>query len=135
MELNIFEQAARKKLRFASSKNELTTEQLFELPLESRDGFNLESVAQAVNKDLKAVAEESFVKTSTNPAKATHELKLAIVKFVIAAKMQEEAARLSAADRRRQRSQLVEILDQKKSADLLNLTPEQIQARIAELDA
>ena len=65
--MNLFEIATRKKLRFPSLKGELSAEQLWDLPLSSRVGLDLDNIAKAVNKDLKAEEEDSFVKTSTNP--------------------------------------------------------------------
>ena len=45
--MNIFEYAARSKIRFQSTKGELTVEQLWDVPLRSRDDFNLNAVAKA----------------------------------------------------------------------------------------
>ena len=39
MTMNIFEYATRAKLRFASSRGDLTVEQLWDVPLRSTDGF------------------------------------------------------------------------------------------------
>ena len=65
---NLFMQATREKFRFESSKGDLSVEQLWDLPLTSRTGFDLDTVAKAVNADLKASNEESFVNASNNPA-------------------------------------------------------------------
>lgn len=135
MALNIFELAARKKLRFSSTKGELSVEALFDLPLESRDGGNLDTIAKAVNSELKAVAEESFVKTSTNPQKAVLELKLEIVKFVIADKMEAAAKRVAASAKAAERATLLEALGNKETEALHALTPAEIKARLAALDA
>lgn len=132
---NIFEQALRKKVRFDSVKGELTTEQLLGMKLESRDGFSLEAVAQTVNRALKEVAEESFVKTSTNPLKAQLELKLEIVKFIIAEKIAEEDKKKLQANKADERKILLEALANQKTLALKALTPEEIEARLKALDA
>lgn len=135
MAINNFETASRLKLRFPSIKGDLTAEQLWDLPLQSKSGFDLDSVARAVNSQLKAVTEESFVATSTSPAKALHELQLDIVKHVIGVRLAEnEAARLKAA-RAEELKKLTDILADKQDEALKGMTPEQIKARIAELQA
>lgn len=135
MALNIFELAARRKLRFSSTKGELSTEQLFDLPLESRDGGNLDAVAKAVNAELKSVAEESFVKTTSNPLKATLELKLEVVKFVIADKIEAAAKRSAASAKAAEKTALLEALANQEKAALGSLSAEQIKARLAVLEA
>ncbi len=132
--MNIFEQASILKLRFPSSKGELTTEQLWELPLQSKSQFDLDNVAKAVNGQLRAVTEESFVSTATNPAKDTLQTKLEIVKHIIAAKITENTALRNAAARKAEREKLVGILADKQDEQLKALTPDAIRARIAELE-
>lgn len=131
--MNIFEQATRQKIRFPSIKGELTTEQLWELPLTSRTGFDLDSVAREVNRDLKETAEESFVATRANPARAQLELKLELVKHVIAVKITEAESREQAAARAQERQRLQEILNKKQDAALEGLSVEEIQKRLTEL--
>lgn len=127
---NIFELASRRKLRYASIKGDLTTEQLWELPLTSKTGFDLDTIAKAVNAELLAAPEESFVAASVNPTKANFALKLEVVKHVIAYTIQKANAAEAAVERKRERSRLIEILDKKKDEQLLALTPEQIKERI-----
>lgn len=131
--MNIFEQATRQKIRFPSAKGEFTTEQLWELPLTSKTGFDLDTVAREVNRDLKETAEESFVSTRANPARAQLELKLELVKHVIAVKITEADAREKAASRAQERQRLQEILARKQDAELEGLSVEDIQKRLAEL--
>ena len=87
--MNIFEQATRRAIRFESAKGDLSVEQLWDLPLQSRNQFDLDTVAKTVNRQLNAVTEESFVSVRENPAKETHSLKLEIVKHIISVKLQE----------------------------------------------
>jgi hypothetical protein len=131
--MNIFEQASRQKARFASIKGEITTEQLWDLPLQSKSGFDLDTVAKNVNAELKGVTEESFVATTSNPAKATLELKLEIVKHVIAVRLAENEAQRSAAAKAAEKQRLLDILAKKEDQALEGLTPEQIRERINQL--
>ena len=132
--MNLFEKASRQKLRFATTRGEITTEHLWDLPLTSRNEFNLDTVAKAVNQELKQVAEESFVSTTNNPAKATLELKLDIVKHIIAARIEATESAKKRAENKAERDRLLELLHTKKDQELLGKTPEEIQAMIDKLD-
>lgn len=132
---NLFQLASRQKFRFQSIKGELTTEQLWDLPLTARGGFDLDSVAKQVNAELKAAGEESFVQKNSNPAKSKLEAKLEIIKYIISTKL-EDAERAVMADlRSEERKKLLAALNRKQDAALEELTPEQIQARLAELES
>ena len=132
--MSIFEKASREKLRFPSTKGDLATEQLWDLPLTARTGPSLDNVAKAVNASLKAAGEESFVEVKTNPAKALHELRLDIVKHVIAVRQFEAEERATRAHRAEQREKLRQILRDKQDDSLKNLTEAEIEARLRELD-
>ena len=132
--MDIFEKASREKLRFPSTKGDLATEQLWDLPLTARTGPSLDNVAKAVNASLKAAGEESFVEVKTNPAKALHELRLDIVKHVIAEKQADLAKRNDAAERAEKREKLRQILRDKQDDSLKSLTEAEIEARLRELD-
>lgn len=131
--MNIFERASQQKLRFPSVKGELTTEQLWDLPLQSKNQFDLDTVAKTVNNELKNVTEESFVATTTSPAKTILELKFEIVKHVIAVRIATNAAARYQAARKAEKDKLIGILADKQDEALKGLTPEEIQARIAAL--
>jgi hypothetical protein len=130
-----FMQAARLKYRYPSTKGELTTEQLFDLPLQSKSGCDLDNVAKEINRQLKAVTEESFVNTSTSPAKLDLEDKLAIVVEIIHIKQAENARVARESERRAERQKLTEILHLRSQEELMKLSPAEIQARLDALNA
>lgn len=137
--MNIFELATRQKLRFASAKGDLTTEQLWDLPLlissPTRDvKVDLDTLARSINHELKAQAEESFVSTKANPLKAQLELKLEIVKHIIADKLAAAEKAKKASDNRAERERLMDALKRKQDQELESLSPEEIQKRLAALD-
>lgn len=131
--MNIFEQATRQALRFSSMAGSLSTEQLWDLPLTKRDGFDLDTIAKTVNAQLKTLSEESFVTKSQNPAKDSLELKLEILKHIIAVKLKEAEDRRNAAERATERQKLLDILAEKQDGALKELSVEDIQKRLAEL--
>ena len=67
MSENLFLLASRKKFRFPSVKGDLVVEQLWEMPLTSKNGFSVNDVAMAVKKELRTLEEDSFVEVSPNP--------------------------------------------------------------------
>lgn len=130
---NNFFKVAKLGLRFPSVKGDLTAEQLFQLPLTSKNNFDLDSVAKGLSHQLKAQSEESFVSTSHNPVKDRLALALEVVKEVIADKIAENNAKTKAASDRHEREKLLEVLQGKKDAALANLSEAELEERIRAL--
>lgn len=133
MSIDLYKAAAQMALRFPSSKGPLTVEQLFTIPLSSKGDFSLDAVAKAVNADLKAAGEESFVEVNTNPKREVLALKLEIVKDVIATIQAANKAQIESQNKRIERQKLLALLDNKKEQELANLSTEEIEARLATL--
>lgn len=131
---NIFESATRNKLRFASARGELSVEQLWDVPLRSRDDFNLNAVAKSASKALKEISEESFVETSKTPEHARRELALAVVKHIIDRKLVEEVRAEERAAKKQEKEKLLQILAEKQAGKLSELSEKELQKRIAALD-
>lgn len=132
--MNIFENAARKKLRFNSSVGMLTVEDLFDLPLTATGNrSSLDTVARAVHHELKEYSEVSFVEVKPNPKKENLELAMEIVKHVIEVKKEAVALAVAKTKREDQRRFLTEILAKKQNQALESLTEEEIQKKLAEL--
>lgn len=131
--MNIFEFDSRHNLAYPSTRGDLTSSQLWSMPLQHSSGFDLDNVARAVNAELKAQTEESFVQTTKRAAQTVLEVKLEVVKHIIAVKLEEAANALTAAQRAAERDKLVGVLAAKQEDALKNLSPEELQARIAEL--
>lgn len=128
-DINLFETATRLKFRFASTRGPISVEDLWDVPLTSRNNFDLDSIAKTVNAELKATGEESFVDTEkTNPAQAQLIAKLELVKHVIAVKIAERDAKASAAARKEQREKLAEIIGRKQDAELEGKSIEELRA-------
>lgn len=131
---NLFEYAVRNKLRFASTKGDLTVEQLWDVPLRSRDDFNLNTIAKAANKAWKDISEESFVETAKTPQHARLEMALETVKYVIDIKLAEEDAAKKRADNKAEKEKLLAILAEKQDGKLSALSEAELKKRIAALD-
>lgn len=135
MSTNIFEFATRSKIRFSSSRGDLTSEQLWDVPLRSKDDFSLNAVAQSANKALKDATEESFVETTRTALHVKLESTLEIVKYVIGVKLAEEAAATKRAENRAEKEKLLTILAEKQDGKLSALSEKQLRDRIAALEA
>jgi hypothetical protein len=132
--MNIFEYAARNKVRFQSTRGELSVEQLWDVPLRSRDDFNLNAVAKAANKAWKDLAEDSFVETVKTPEHVRRETALEVVKHVIEVKLAEEAAADKRAQNKVEKEKLLAILADKQAGKLSELSEKELQRRIAALE-
>lgn len=130
---NMFMQATRIALRFPSNKGPLTVEQLWDLPLQAKNSFDLDTVAKRVNAELRALSDDSFVETRSNPAKAEKALALEIVKAIIAYKQGENSAARAAAANKDMRDRLLAIRAEKQAENLKGMTLEEIDAQIAAL--
>jgi|LakMenE18May11ns_1017448.scaffolds.fasta_scaffold9415137_1 hypothetical protein len=126
--MNIFESASKNKFRFSSDRGELTTEQLWDLKLDT-----LDTIAKNVNRQLKEVTEESFVSINVNPSHSALTIKLEVVKYIIASKLEELKATKEKQANAKKREQLLEILDRKENEALHNMSKEEIIAQLASL--
>lgn len=133
MSTELFLVASKKKYRFMSSRGPLTVEQLWDLPLTVADGFDLNSVAREQARLLSDLQQQDFVGTQNSTAVTAATDKLDIVKYVIKSKQDEAEVRRAAADNRQRRETLLAALEQKETAALQALTPEQLRAEIAKL--
>ena len=133
--MDLFEYASRNKLRFASIKGELTAEQLWDVPLRSRDDFNLDVIARGTSRGLKSASEESFVETTKNPTRDRLDTALEVVKYVIGVKLSEEQAAKTRADNAIEREKLLKILAEKQDGKLSELSEKELKKRIEALSA
>lgn len=131
----MFEKASKQKLRFDSVRGALTTEDLWDLPLTSRNSFDLDTIAKSVNSKIKEAEEESFVSVKVNPAKNKLTLQLDILKHIIAEKVQAATEAQERVQRESQRKKLEEVLASKQDAALSTLSVEELQAQIEKLKA
>jgi hypothetical protein len=131
---NVFSYATRNKLRFTSVRGELTVEQLWDVPLRSKDDFNLNIIAKGANEELKAANEENFVETTKTPSHMRFELTLEIVKHIIEVKLGEEEKAKKRAENKKEKEQLLAALVEKQAGKLSEMSEQQLRKRIAALE-
>jgi len=128
----LFEYATRNKLRFMSVKGELTLEQLWDVPLRSRDDFNLNAVAKVANMAKEAI-EVSYVETTKTEANVWLETALEVVKYIIDVKLADEALAKKRAENKIEKEKLLAILAEKQDGKLSALSEAELKKRIAAL--
>jgi DNA gyrase/topoisomerase IV subunit A len=128
----LFEYATRNKLRFMSVKGELTLEQLWDVPLRSRDDFNLNAVAKVANMAKEAI-EVSYVETTKTEANVRLETALEVVKYIIDVKLADEALAKKRAENKIEKKKLLAILAEKQDGKLSALSEAELKKRIAAL--
>mgnify|MGYP003408390653 FL=1 len=133
MTMNIFEQASKKKIRFSSNRGDLTVEQLWDMPLQSKSGFDLDTIAKEVNRGIKASSEESFVTTKASSATTTLELQLEVLKHIIAVKIEAAAVAAKRTENEARRAKLIEALENKQNSELNNMSSEDILKELEKL--
>lgn len=140
-QIDLYRTAAQNKLRFPSSKGQLSVEQLFDLPLDSEKYDSLNGLAKAAYLEAKGDGEISFVTSSKGKSKAVKdaELRLEILKDIIAAKELENALKLQQKQNREAReARIAALLDAQSKLEakaIEAMTPEQIAAELTKLAA
>lgn len=127
MEKSIFEVAVRGKMRF-EFKGLLSVEDLFDLSVEE-----LDLVFKKLNSQIKQVKEESLLGVKTKADKEL-EIKIEIVKYIVADKLEERAKALEAKEKRLQKAKILEILAEKQDESLQGKTTEELQQMLKDLD-
>lgn len=124
----MYKKALRMKLRFATNKGKLATEDLFDLSL-----TDLNSLAISLDKKLSETPRKSFI-SDIAPDTQEDELRFNIVKDVITLKLAERNAAQNAKAKAAEKAQLMEILHRKKNEALENLSVAEIEAKLASLE-
>ena len=124
----MFEKATRQQLRFNSKKGLLSVEDLWTLPLKSNfnNQVDLDEVAKAVHQELKTSEEISFV-TPVSASNTTAQLKMDIVKHIIAVKLAEKEAAEKAREVKEKKQKIMSIIAQKQDESLMNASVEDLQ--------
>ena len=130
----LFVKATRNKFRFQSTVGELTVEQLWDLDLEHKTKPNLDNVYKNINKQIRDSQNDgdSYLTKQTKDNNELNE-KLEIVKYIMDTKLLEKKEAISRKETTELYQKLLRIKADKTESELLNLTPEQIDAKIAEL--
>lgn len=127
---DLFQLATRKKYRFETTRGQLTTEQLWDLPL-----ADLNTTAKSISRHIReSQQEESFIPGENSVADDSFANKLEIVKTIITVKHAESVAVQKEHERKVKKQNLLAALHKKENEQLNELTVEELRKQIEALD-
>jgi len=133
--MGIFADATKAKIRFTTGLGNLTTEDLWDLPLSETpsQATCLDSIAQHVNQDLTASKQESFVKARTT-VNIIAKLKMDVILEIIRVKLDELGERVRRDEMKRKRDRIIEIIANKEDDSLQNKSLASLRKLVDELE-
>lgn len=127
---DLFEKATRMAIRFNTTAGQLTTEDLWSLPLTSTKGVSLNGIAMALYKQIKDSADIiSFVDDTVN-VNDELQMKFDIVKRVIEVRKAEAEDKAKAAAAKAQKEKILELIAAKRDQSLQEKTLEELEAML-----
>lgn len=123
--MNLFEIASREKYRFPY-KGLISVEDLWDLTMPQLDG-----VYKALSKEVKTQGEDSLMAEAITDKKLTNMIE--IVKYIFSVKQQEADARKTAAENKRKRERIAEVLAQKEDEALHNMSADELKKLMSDL--
>lgn len=128
--MNIFEKASKLKLRFQSTRGELSVENLWDLPLTSARAVSLNSIARDIYLEIQKEDNLDFVGETQSKTNSTLNLQMDIVKHIIEIKKQERALAAKQAETRSEVEFLENLLEEKNKQELQGMSKEEILERL-----
>lgn len=126
MSKNMFEIATRTKMRFPF-KGMVTVEDLWDLSVQ-----NLDKVFKALNSQRKEAQEESLLSAKSS-ADEVLDTQIEIVKYIVGVKLDEQAARLKAAENKEKKQKIMALMAKKDDEALENMSKEELQKLLDEI--
>ena len=122
----MFEKATKNHLRFKVDNGVVSAEDLWDLTL-----TKLDVIAKALRKELRE-EDDSFIDNSKS--NELLELKFEVVKRVIAVKLEEREALAQKRSNAAKKQKLLQIIEEKKTGALHEMTVEDLEKELAILD-
>lgn len=124
----MYKQATKMGLRFSTGSGRLSVEDLWTLPLTSRNKLSLDKIAIAVSTEIRQTAQESFVENVSTAGAKELELKLEILKDIIATRQADNKARTDATSASQTKDRIRNIIASKQDDALQGKTIEELTA-------
>lgn len=125
---NLFEIATRNKMRFQSTKGELSVEDLWDLSDKDLDVVYKNLKDQEVKSSEESLLDDANVDPKLTTA-------IGIVKYIFTTKRNERLEAKELIDKKRNQQLYIDALSRRKLKDIDNMSVEELEAKIAELDA
>lgn len=134
--MSLFLKASRLKLRFPTTRGELTVESLWDLPLTSKSGVSLDGIAIDLHSKLSTGSTISFVDNSAKSQEETlNQLRFDIVKTIIDARVAENKAKLEKQQLNERKAIILEALAEKRKEALTSGSIQELEAELALINA
>lgn len=132
--MSIFKKATKLRLRFHSSKGQLSVEDLWKLPMVGAHDNqpSLNSVATQIFNELQSTTVPNFVGAATNREAAKLELKLSILKEIIADRQADTTTAELAQATKARNSRIREIIATKQDDSLSNKSLEELEKLLSD---
>lgn len=127
MSKNMFEVATRTKMRFPF-KGMISVEDLWDLSVQ-----NLDKVFKALNSQRKESQEESLLNVKSSEDEVL-DTQIAIVKYIVGVKLEEQAARVKAAENKEKKQKIMALMAKKDDEAMENMSKEELQKLLDELE-
>lgn len=125
--MEMFEKAARLKVRFESPKGALSAEDLWDIPLTSNKGAaNLDDVAKGLHAQLRETTTSFVVPADTKPDLT--QMKFDIAKHIIDVRLAERNEAAAAQQRKATKEKILEIIAKKQDNALEGKSLEELMA-------
>lgn len=124
---NLFEIATRNKMRFPSTKGELSVEDLWDLSDKDLDVVYKNLKDQEVKSSEESLLDDANVDPKLTAA-------IGIVKYIFTTKRNERLEEKELIDKKRNQQLYIDALSRRKLKDIDNMSVEELEAKIAELD-
>ena len=123
----LFEMATRSKWRFPSTKGELSVEDLWDLSDKDLDVVYKNLKDQEVKSSEESLLDDANVDPKLTAA-------IGIVKYIFTTKRNERLEAKELIDKKRNQQLYIDALSRRKLKDIDNMSVEELEAKIAELD-
>ena len=127
MSKNMFEVATREKMRFPF-KGMISVEDLWDLSVQ-----NLDKVFKTLNSQRKEAQEESLLNVKSSEDEVL-DTQIAIVKYIVGVKLEEQAARVKAAENKEKKQKIMALMAKKDDEAMENMSREELQKLLDELE-
>ena len=127
MSKNMFEVATREKMRFPF-KGMISVEDLWDLSVQ-----NLDKVFKVLNSQRKEAQEESLLNVKSSEDEVL-DTQIAIVKYIVGVKLEEQAARVKAAENKEKKQKIMALMAKKDDEAMENMSKEELQKLLDELE-
>ena len=127
MSKNMFEVATRTKMRFPF-KGMISVEDLWDLSVQ-----NLDKVFKTLNSQRKEAQEESLLNVKSSEDEVL-DTQIAIVKYIVGVKLEEQAARVKAAENKEKKQKIMALMAKKDDEAMENMSKEELQKLLDELE-